>query len=92
MKMQRWTLVIHGKVQGVFYRQSAAEKARALGLTGTVRNLENGDVKLLAEGPEAALEQLYSWCQQGPERAQVDKVVVDKSKASGEFTDFIVAT
>lgn len=90
--MQRWTLVIHGKVQGVFYRKSTAEKAQALGLTGTVRNLPNGDVEVVAEGPGAALEQLYSWCQQGPERAQVDKVVVDKSKGSGEFTDFIVVT
>lgn len=90
--MQRWTLVIRGKVQGVFYRKSTADRAQALGLRGTVRNLDNGDVEAVAEGTEDNLEQLYNWCRQGPEHAQVDHIEVHKSDASGEFTDFTVVT
>ena len=67
-------LVIAGKVQGVFYRQSTREKAQELGITGTVKNLPDGNVEIIATGTAEQLQQLTRWCNQGPPRAVVTKV------------------
>ena len=67
-------LIVEGKVQGVFYRQSTREKAVALGLTGTVKNLPDGHVEIIATGTAEQLQQLKQWCNQGPPRAVVTKV------------------
>jgi acylphosphatase len=69
-------LKIHGVVQGVFFRQSAMEKAVQLGLKGWVRNCEDGTVEAEAEGNEEALKRFIEWCHDGPQRASVDKVDV----------------
>lgn len=69
-------LKIHGKVQGVFFRQSTREKARELGLCGWVKNMPDGTVEALAAGPENAVNELITWCGQGPAYARVDKVDV----------------
>jgi acylphosphatase len=71
-------LIIHvsGKVQGVFFRESARKKAEELGVRGTVRNLPDGRVELVAGGPKDAVEALASWCHQGPPPARVDHVEV----------------
>ena len=73
---KRIHLLISGKVQGVYYRSSACEKARVLGLCGTVRNLPSGQVELVAEGEESALQRLIAWCQMGPPAAEVSAVDV----------------
>ena len=52
----RLRLLVHGRVQGVFFRQAAADEARQLGLRGWVRNLANGDVEIVAEGPRRELK------------------------------------
>lgn len=67
-------LVIHGRVQGVGYRWWATQEARALGLSGWVRNRRDGAVELLAIGPEAACRLLAQACLQGPEGADVSRV------------------
>jgi len=67
-------LIVEGKVQGVFYRQSTREKAVALGLTGTVKNLPDGHVEIIATGTAEQLQQLKQWCNLGPPRAVVTKV------------------
>ena len=71
------TISIHitGKVQGVFYRQSTREKAVSLGLTGTVRNNPDGSVTVVASGDKELLDELVSWCRQGPPSARVNNVV-----------------
>ncbi|HVZ56206.1 MAG TPA: acylphosphatase [Chitinophagaceae bacterium] len=69
-----YRLLVTGKVQGVFYRQSTREKARELGLTGTVRNLPDGRVEIIATGTQTQLEQLRTWCRQGPPRALVTDI------------------
>jgi len=69
-------LKIHGKVQGVFFRQSTREKARELGLCGWVRNMPDGTVEALAAGPEGVVNELIDWCGRGPAYARVDKVDV----------------
>lgn len=83
-------IIIKGKVQGVFFRQSTAQKAQALSLTGTVENLPDGDtVSVVATGPEAALAELISWCQQGPPRAEVKNVEISDQPLQ-EFKKFSI--
>ena len=74
--LQSLQIIVQGKVQGVFYRQSTREKARELGIIGTVKNLANGDVEILATGTDAALSQFTEWCKLGPQRAIVTSVIV----------------
>jgi acylphosphatase len=70
-------IIVKGKVQGVYFRQRTLETATRLGVTGTVRNLANGDVEIVATGTEQQLRSLIDWCHQGPSRASVEKVIVD---------------
>jgi len=65
---------ISGRVQGVFYRASTEEKARALGLTGWVRNLPNGDVETVGCGTEQQLQVFHHWLKQGPPMAEVEQI------------------
>ena len=91
--VKRFRTTISGKVQGVFYRANAREKAMALGLTGYVRNLPDGSVELDAEGEEESLHSLLYWCQHGPPGARVDKVDVDwLTPSHQESRDFIVSS
>lgn len=90
MNNERWTLLIHGRVQGVYYRASTVETAGELGLTGYARNLPDGSVEVVAEGDREALEQLHRWCEQGPPAARVDRTEVAHSEATGEFGTFDV--
>ena len=66
--------LVSGRVQGVFYRAATEATARSLGLTGWVRNCEDGDVELVACGAPAQLEALEKWLWQGPPQAQVTGV------------------
>jgi acylphosphatase len=79
---------VTGYVQGVFYRHSTAQRARARGLTGWVRNLRDGRVELVAEGDQAAVEDLIGWCHSGPPHATVEQVEVSWEQATGEFDGF----
>jgi acylphosphatase len=63
-----------GKVQGVFFRVSAKNKADELGLKGWVRNEPDGTVLIHAEGHESQLEELLEWCNHGPQFARVEGV------------------
>jgi acylphosphatase len=65
---------VRGRVQGVFYRAATQERAMQLGLTGWVRNADNGDVELVACGDPTSLEQLEQWLRQGPPAARVSAV------------------
>jgi acylphosphatase len=74
--MQTVSIIVTGKVQGVYYRQSTKEKAIELGITGIVKNLPDGSVFIQASGPAALINQLIAWCRQGPSRAEVTRVEV----------------
>jgi acylphosphatase len=87
---RRIHLRITGRVQGVCYRAYAADKAQALGLTGTVRNRTDGTVELVAEGDEQELATLLDWCWQGSPFAQVAAIDARWSDATGEHTAFRV--
>lgn len=68
--------MVTGRVQGVFYRASAAERAERLGLSGWVRNRHDGSVELEAQGAEEAVRELVRWCHVGPPAAEVASVEV----------------
>ena len=69
-------VIISGRVQGVFYRASAKEKAEELGLTGWVRNKSDGTVEACFEGEENKVKDMIKWCHQGPRFSKVKNVEV----------------
>jgi acylphosphatase len=77
-------LKVKGRVQGVFFRQSTKDKAVALGLSGWVRNEDDGSVLVEAIGPKEALGRLILWAQQGPPSAKVDNVDVSWLEPTAE--------
>ena len=87
-KKARVSLLISGRVQGVFFRLKTREEAANLGLTGWVRNNSGGSVEILAEGEKNNLEQFIEWCKKGSERAQVDGVNVKWQELPFEFKSF----
>ncbi len=84
----RLRAVIQGRVQGVGFRYFATERASHLRLVGTVRNLRDGDVEVIAEGPRGALEALLAGLYHGPSMARVDNIHAVWLPATGEFTTF----
>ena len=72
--MLTYSITISGKVQGVFFRQTARERASALGISGSVKNNDNGEVKIIATGTKDQLDDFLNWCRQGPPKAIVDNV------------------
>lgn len=89
--MKRVSILVKGKVQGVFYRASTVTKAQQLGVKGFVRNEPDGSVYIEAEGNEEKLNELIAWCRVGPPRARVDEVLVETYSTLGSFTDFRVS-
>lgn len=79
-------LVIHGRVQGVFFRDSMRREAQRLAVTGWVRNTAEGAVEAMVQGEQAALDKIVQWAQRGPARAQVSNVEVEAG--SGAFHQF----
>lgn len=67
-------LVVHGKVQGVFYRDSVREAARNEGVAGWAANRSDGSVEVVLEGPAEAVESVVGYCRQGPSSADVESV------------------
>lgn len=76
-------IVVTGKVQGVWYRASAAEKAEELGLRGYAENRSDGSVHILVEGPPGSVDRFITWCRTGPPRAQVHLVRSIKGELAG---------
>ncbi len=74
---------VRGDVQGVGYRDATLQRARQLGLMGWVRNGENGDVLVHAEGPEQVVEELVSFLENGPASARVAEVTIEQVKVEG---------
>ena len=79
---------VSGRVQGVFFRVSARDQARALGLVGEVGNLADGRVAVTACGPQAALASLQQWLWQGPPQAAVSDVECEGCAHAPDFSHF----
>lgn len=88
--MKQLHIAVVGRVQGVYFRASARDLARRLGLRGWVRNRPDGSVELLAEGTEQALGQLLAWCRRGPPAAEVERVEAQWAEATAEQDAFAI--
>lgn len=91
LNQKRLRASVQGRVQGVGMRYYVQERAHELHLTGLVRNLRNGDVEVVAEGEQGALEALLAALQHGPRMAHVEAVHAAWSPATGEFSGFRIA-
>ena len=87
MSMVRRRILVHGNVQGAFFRDTTPRRAEALGLGGWVRNREDGTVEVVAEGEDDAVDALLAFCRDGPPRAEVETVEVadEEPEGLGEF-------
>jgi acylphosphatase len=88
MEPIRMRLIVEGRVQGVCFRDSTRRQAGMLGVTGWVRNRPDGNVEVLAEGPERAVQKLAAWCRRGPSRARVDRLKEACESWQGKFESF----
>ena len=80
----RARVVVTGRVQGVFFRDTCREQARRERVGGWVRNRGDGSVEAEFEGPAAAVDRLVAWCQAGPPRADVEAVEVTMVPTCGD--------
>lgn len=85
---KRLECFIFGRVQLVMFRDFTQRKARSLGLTGTVANLKDGSVFIVAEGEEDKLCRLLAYLKKGPVFAQVERLEEKWLPATAEFSDF----
>lgn len=88
--MVRAHIYVSGIVQGVFFRATMREVARRNGVTGWVRNLPDGRVEAVLEGPEEAVKRVIEWAHRGPPLARVERVEVHWERYRGEFDDFTI--
>lgn len=79
-------LVIHGRVQGVFFRDSMRREALGLGITGWVRNRSDGTVEAVVQGDTSNVDAIVNWSHSGPRHAIVERVVAEP--ADGEYAGF----
>ena len=84
-------LIIEGRVQGVWFRDSTRNEATRLNLTGWVKNRFDGSVELIAEGAREEVKKLIEWCHHGPPGARVTMVHEIKEDYTGEFDSFRIS-
>lgn len=87
--MKHIRITVNGKVQGVYFRAFTQKEAERLNLKGFVRNERNGDVYIEAEGEDANLNQLVSWCQTGSPKAVVHDIKVTEGDVK-HFSEFVI--
>jgi acylphosphatase len=83
----RRTVIVHGRVQGVFFRDTARRMARSRGVSGWVRNTPDGTVEAAFEGDPEAVESMVRWSHEGPRGATVERVEVAEEDPEG-LTEF----
>lgn len=88
--MRRVHLIIRGKVQGVFFRESTKTRALELGLEGWVRNLPDGTVEAVAQGDDARILDFLAFCHRGPPAARVSDVSVQDKPVGSDLGPFVV--
>ncbi len=88
--MIRARVVVHGRVQGVYYRTHARDKAARLGVTGWIRNRPDGSVEAVLEGDEPSVKAMLEWCARGSPRAAVSATAVSWEPHTAGFERFSV--
>lgn len=81
-------VVLSGRVQGVYYRQNTVKQAQKLGLSGWIRNLNDGKVEAVFEGEKENIEKIVNWAKKGPFFARVSSLKIEWQKYKGEFNNF----
>lgn len=79
-------IVLHGRVQGVFFRESLRQEANARGIAGWVRNRLDGSVEAVLQGEQALVDALIDWARTGPPGASVERIVITDTE--GEYRGF----
>lgn len=87
--MKHFSIIVSGKVQGVFFRATTKSMAEKFRITGFVRNEKDGSVAIEAEGEDENLKQFVAWCHRGPQHAVVENVTVQEGRLES-FTTFEV--
>ena len=88
--MERAHITVHGRVQGVFFRANTIKMARELGLKGYTRNMPDGTVEIITEGPKDNINKLIDYCKKSPGNSEVSKIDVKFGKANNEFDGFAI--
>ncbi len=88
--LERAHVYVSGQVQGVFFRDSTRQRAEELGLAGWVKNLPDGRVEALFEGPSERVREMVRWCKEGPSHANVENVDTEFEASEGDLTGFEV--
>jgi acylphosphatase len=81
---KRVHVVVSGRVQGVFFRAECADRARAEGVAGFVRNIAGGPVEAAFKGEDAAVDTMVAWCHRGPSWARVQGVEATEETPTGQ--------
>jgi len=81
--VKRLRVVVSGRVQGVFFRDTVSREASAAGVSGWVRNREDGTVAAVFEGDDEAVNRMVDLCRRGPPRAEVEGVRVEEGDPEG---------
>ena len=90
MDTLRAHVIVHGLVQGVWFRQSTKDEATRIGVGGWVMNAPDGTVEAVFEGSKKPVEEIVGWCHRGPSGARVSRVEVSWEPFTGEFSSFNV--
>ena len=86
----RKRVLVSGRVQGVFFRDTVRREANKSGVVGSARNLDDGRVEVILEGDEAAVQRVISWCRDGTPESDVESVHVTNEEPQGD-RDFRIA-
>ena len=86
--MRRVNILVSGRVQGVYFRAFTQKKARQLAIKGSVKNLPDGRVEIIAEAEPIALDPFIKWCHKGPVTARVDHVEINELQHGEALTSF----
>jgi acylphosphatase len=89
-ELVRARAIISGKVQGVFFRMETLEEARRTGVSGWVKNKQDGTVEAVFEGQKALVDSIIQWCRKGPRASRVDNVNIGWEPYTGKFTGFSI--
>lgn len=88
--MKTLHIIVSGRVQGVFYRINTQRVAKSLGLNGTVRNLDTGEVEIFAQGKTKSLKELLKWARRGSKMAKVLEIESKWMESNKVYRDFLV--
>lgn len=86
--MRRVKILVSGRVQGVYFRLFTQNKAKHFAIKGSVRNLPDGRVEIIAEAEPVVIEKFIKWCHKGPVTARVEHVEIAELQADGVLTGF----